>query len=25
MRELMPAERCNGFWHGKPGLLQQAA
>ncbi len=25
MRELMPAERCNGFWHGKPGLMQEAA
>ena len=25
MRELMPAERCNGFWHGKPGLMREAA
>lgn len=25
MRELMPAERCNGFWHGKPGLTREAA
>jgi len=25
MRELMPAERCNGFWHGKPGLIREAA
>ena len=25
MRELMPAEHCNGFWHGKPGLVREAA
>jgi len=25
MRAFMPAERCNGFWYGKPGLIQEAA
>jgi collagenase-like PrtC family protease len=25
MRELMPGERCNGFWHGLPGLSQVPA
>jgi len=25
MRELMPGQACNGFWHGQPGLLQVAA
>jgi len=24
MRELMPSERCDGFWHGKPGLMVEA-
>ncbi|MFA5521686.1 MAG: U32 family peptidase [Castellaniella sp.] len=25
MRPLMPAEPCNGFWHGRPGLEQWVA
>lgn len=25
MRALMPSDRCNGFWYGKPGLMQEAA
>lgn len=25
MRELMPAERCDGFWHGEAGLMREAA
>lgn len=25
MRELMPDEPCNGYWHGKPGLDQMVA
>jgi collagenase-like PrtC family protease len=25
MRALMPAQGCNGFWHGEPGLMQVAA
>lgn len=25
MRELMPDEPCNGYWHGKPGLEQMVA
>jgi collagenase-like PrtC family protease len=25
MRELMPAQACNGFWHGQPGLMEAAA
>ena len=25
MENLMPAAACNGYWHGKPGLMQVAA
>ena len=25
MESLMPAAACNGYWHGKPGLMQVAA
>jgi collagenase-like PrtC family protease len=25
MRPIMPAEPCNGYWHGKPGLEQMSA
>ena len=25
LQPLMPAEGCNGYWHGKPGLDQVAA
>jgi O2-independent ubiquinone biosynthesis protein UbiV len=25
LRPLMPAESCNGYWHGRPGLEQGAA
>ena len=25
MRELMPAQGCNGFWHGQPGQMQAVA
>ncbi|MFC5549191.1 ubiquinone anaerobic biosynthesis protein UbiV [Massilia aerilata] len=25
MAPLLPAQACNGFWHGKPGMAQEAA